>query len=117
MFNRTNSGDKIGKTCVFDKETPMIIAGYIIRVRFNQEVTSKYVSAVFNSPYGKNWMRKLAKNSVCQSNINSQQLKSIEVPVPPIDLQIQYEDFLKQVDKSKMDLANTLHNMCKNMSI
>lgn len=32
LFNRTNSRDLVGKTCVFDRKNPMIIAGYIIRL-------------------------------------------------------------------------------------
>lgn len=43
LFNRTNSAELIGKTCVFDIEEPMIIAGYIIRVRLINEVLPIYL--------------------------------------------------------------------------
>ena len=43
LFNRTNSAELIGKTCVFDLEEPMIIAGYIIRIRLIDEVLPIYL--------------------------------------------------------------------------
>ena len=34
-------------------------------------------------------------------NLNQQTLASLMIPVPPIDMQEQFADFIKQVDKSK----------------
>ena len=43
LFNRTNSKELIGKTCMFDFDEPMIIAGYLIRVRLEEYVMPQYV--------------------------------------------------------------------------
>lgn len=38
LFNRTNSVELVGKTCVYNLDSDMIIAGYIIRVRIDDRV-------------------------------------------------------------------------------
>ena len=87
LFNRTNSIDLIGKTCMFDLETPMIIAGYIIRVRLSEKLESRFVSCMFNMPSMKKLLRAMAKGAVNQANINSKELASIIIPIPPVIFQ------------------------------
>ena len=45
LFNRTNSVELVGKTCVFDLDEEMIIAGYIIRVRLHEYCCNKTILA------------------------------------------------------------------------
>ena len=101
LFNRTNSKELVGKTCVFDLDEPMIIAGYIIRVRMNDKALPEYLSAVLNSRYGKDVLYGMCKAIVGQANINAQELQDIKIFIPPIKLQKQYVEFIKQVDKLK----------------
>ena len=35
LFNRTNSKELVGKTCVYNRDEMMVLAGFIIRVRVN----------------------------------------------------------------------------------
>ena len=104
LFNRTNSIDLIGKTCVFNLEEPMVIAGYIIRIRLKEQVLPVYLSIFLNSDYGKQLLKSMAKGAVNQANINAQELKSIKISIPPIELQNQFADFVTQVDKLKFAL-------------
>ena len=105
LFNRTNSREKVGKTCVFNKNEPMVIAGYIVRVRFDERVEPGYVSAFLNSSYGKGLLRKMAKGAVGQANISAKEMAKIELPLPPIELQRSFLDFAASVDKSKFKLG------------
>ena len=82
----------------------MIIAGYIIRIRLINEVLPIYLSMFLNSDYGKILLRGMAKGAVNQANINAQELKSIKIAKPPIELQNQFADFVKQVDKLKSEM-------------
>lgn len=109
LFNRTNSAELIGKTCVFDLEEPMIIAGYIIRVRLIDEVLPIYLSMFLNSDYGKQLLKGMAKGAVNQANINAQELKGISIQVPPIELQNEFADFVKQVNKLKFEILDKKH--------
>lgn len=113
LFNRTNSAELIGKTCVFNIEEPMIIAGYIIRIRLNKEVLPIYLSMFLNSNYGKGLLRGMAKGAVNQANINAQELKSINIAIPSIELQNQFSTFVNQVDKLKFEIQNNINIITK----
>ena len=79
LFNRTNSKELVGKTCVFKEDIPMVIAGYIIRVRVNARANPEYLSAILNSKYGKRTLLDMCKSIVGQANINAQELQNIDI--------------------------------------
>jgi len=93
LFNRTNSPELVGKTCVYDRDEPMIIAGYIIRVRLNDRGNPLYLSALMNSEYGKTKLFSICRKSVNQANINAQDLQNIEILIPPIKMQNEFAKF------------------------
>ena len=111
LFNRTNSKELVGKTCVFDQNKEMIIAGYIIRLRTNERVVPEYLSAVLNSQYGKITLFGMCKAIIGQANINAQELQKINICIPPIELQKDYVKFVRQVDKLKFDIQKSLNEM------
>lgn len=108
LFNRTNSKELVGKTAVFKEDKPMIIAGYIIRVRTNKLANSEYISGFLNSRYGKQTLLNMCKSIVGQANINAKELQSIKIPLVPIDLQNQFADFVHQVEAQKSHLQQSL---------
>ena len=61
LFNRTNSRDLVGKTCAFNLDEPMIIAGYIIRLRMNGRVLPEYLSTFLNLDSSKKMLFEMAK--------------------------------------------------------
>ena len=101
LFNRTNSIDLVGKTAVFDLQDDMVIAGYIIRVRLNEKILPEVLSQYMNLEALKDILRSMAKGAVNQANINAQELQSIRVYVPDIELQKQFVEMKDQVDKLK----------------
>lgn len=101
LFNRTNSIDLVGKTALFNLNNPMIIAGYLIRIRLSDKVNPVYFVAYMNMPYMKEKLRNIAKGAVNQANINSKELKSIQILIPPLSLQNEYYNFVLSIDKSK----------------
>ena len=101
LFNRTNSREKVGKTCVFCFDEPMVIAGYIIRVRLDDRVDSTYLATYMNLSSTKALLRGMAKGAVHQANINAKQLASIEFPLADIEAQKEFVSFVWQVDKSR----------------
>lgn len=108
LFNRTNSRERVGKTALFDQEEEMVIAGYIIRVRLNNEISPVYLVRYMNLPYMKKVLRKLAKGAVGQANINAQQMKSIEVPLPPLSLQRSFAEKVKAIEHQKSLLKQSI---------
>ena len=103
LFNRTNSIELVGKTVVFDLQEDMIIVGYIIRVRLNKRLLPEILSQYMNLEALKDILRSMAKGAVNQANINAQELRSIKVYIPDMELQKQFIEMKNQVDKSKFD--------------
>lgn len=111
LFNRTNSRELVGKTCVFDCDTPMIVAGYIIRVRLKSSVLPIYLSSMLNTNYGKELLKGMAKGAIGQANINAQAFQDINILVPPLVLQTQFAAFVHQTDKSKQELKQAITDL------
>ena len=111
LFNRTNSIDLCGKTCLFNFDNVMVIAGYIIRVRLNEKLNPQYVTTFFNTKTIKKLLREMAKGAVNQANINAQEMQAIRIPLPPIALQNDFAAFVQQIDKSKFEIANSLKRL------
>ena len=111
LFNRTNSKELVGKTCVFKEDIPMVIAGYIIRVRVNARANPEYLSAILNSKYGKRTLLDMCKAIVGQANINAQELQNIDILIPPISLQNEFATFIEELDKSKFTIRKSLEKL------
>lgn len=108
LFNRTNSLDLIGKTAEFDFNEDMVIAGYIIRIRLKETIVPKFFSMYMNTDEMKLHLRTMAKGAVNQANINAQELQEIPIYLPPIELQNQFVNFVRQVDKSREEVKKSL---------
>lgn len=81
LFNRTNSPELVGKTAVWNRDQHFAIAGYLIRVRFNERARPEYVSAFLNSAHGKKLLFEKAKPSNNMSNFSASELRRLEVPI------------------------------------
>ena len=102
LFNRTNSRELVGKTCVYNQEQPMVIAGFIIRVRLNETLMSPvFLSSFLNTDFSKHMLMHKCKSAIGQANINAQEMKNIKLYIPPLPLQQQFAAFVEKVDKSK----------------
>ena len=108
LFNRTNSHELIGKTCMFDLDEPMIIAGYIIRVRLSENLKSIFISIMFNLPSMKKLLRSIAKGAVNQANINSKELASINIIIPPLSLQQEFAAKEEAIEAMKAKVRQSL---------
>ena len=108
LFNRTNSIDLIGKTAVFNLLDDMVIAGYIIRIRLNDQILPDVFSQYMNLEAMKKVLKGMAKGAVNQANINAQELQSIKVYIPNMELQKQYVEFKEEIDKSRSRIEKSL---------
>ena len=102
LFNRTNSKELVGKTCVYDRDEMMVLAGFVIRVRVNDQVLPEFLSAFLNTDFSKKTLSEMCKTAIGQANINAQEMQNIGLYLPPLELQRQFVQFKKQVDKSKV---------------
>ena len=101
LFNRTNSRELVGKTCVYNRDEMMVLAGFVVRVRVNELVLPEFLSAFMNTDASKQMLLGMCKTAIGQANINAQELQNVAIYIPPIDLQKEFVAFKAQTDKSK----------------
>ena len=77
LFNRTNSKELVGKTCVYDRDEMMVLAGFVIRVRVNDVVLPEFLSAFLNTDFSKRTLLGMCKAAIGQANINAQEMQKM----------------------------------------
>ena len=108
LFNRTNSKELVGKTCVYNKDDLMVLAGFVVRVRLNEKALPEFVSAFLNTDFSKQMLLGMCKAAIGQANINATEMQGIEIYIPTIELQKKFVEFKEQVDKSKAAVQKSL---------
>lgn len=111
LFNRTNSKELVGKTCVYNRDEMMVLAGFIIRVRVTERVLPEFLSAFLNTDFSKQMLLGMCKAAIGQANINAQELQDIGLYLPPVELQHQFVHFKAEVDKSKLAVKQSLEKL------
>ena len=90
LFNRTTSKELVGKCAVFHSAEEYVYASYLIRVRTTEHIADPdYVAFVINGPIGRQQIDGLSRQIIGQANVNSQELRSLRIPLPPLSIQKQ----------------------------
>lgn len=88
LINRTNSKELVGKCAVFRDGREFVFASYLIRLQLDpQRVRPEYAAAVLNGPIGRRQIDGLSRQIIGQANINSKELRSLRLPLPPLAVQ------------------------------
>ena len=108
VFVRSN-GNKalVGRSvAVYPGDTPTTFSGFCIRYRKHDDsITIPYLLRVLKTD---SIRKKMAGRGANIQNLNQQILGTLIIPVPPLDLQDQFAEFVKQVDKSKVAVQKAL---------
>lgn len=105
----SSNGNKalVGRSlAVYPGDVPTTFSGFCIRYRkYDNEIIVPYLLRVLKTDS----MRvKMAGRGANIQNLNQQILGTLVIPVPPIELQEQFANFVKQVDKSKFKVQKAL---------
>lgn len=111
LFNRTNSKELVGKTCVYNRDEMMVLAGFVIRVRVTERILPEFLSAFLNTDFSKRMLLGMCKAAIGQANINAQEMQDIGIYLPPTELQRQFVQFKEQTDKSKLAVQKSLEEL------
>lgn len=90
LFNRTNSYEWVGRTGVFKKQAGknFVFASYLVRFVPNQEkVLPEYLASFLSSKFGVNEIRRRARQSINQTNVNPEEVKAIRIPLLNFEIQ------------------------------
>lgn len=105
LINRTNSKELVGKCGVFQEEGEYVFASYLIRVRAdNRRILPEYLAYAVNSPLGRQQVDALSRQIIGQANINSQEIRSLLIPLPPLEAQ---QEFMEYVAEGRAEIART----------
>jgi len=103
LFNRTNSYDWVGRTGVFKKQEGknFVFASYLVRFVPNQaKVLPEYLASFLSSKFGVNEIRRRARQSINQTNVNPEEVKAIRIPLLNFEIQNSIKNcFDSAVDK------------------
>ena len=101
LFNRTNSLDLVGKVAVVrdDLPQPISFASYLVRLRVREsQADGFWLASLLGSPSCQARIRRLATPAVSQANINPTSLRTLTIPLPPLDEQRAIASALDGVD-------------------
>ena len=88
LFNRTNSKELVGKCAVFHADGQYVFASYLIRVRVDTTLADPdFTAFALNSPIGRQQIDAMSRQIIGQANVNSEELRSLQVPLPLLNLQ------------------------------
>ena len=107
LFNRTNSKELVGKTCVYNRDELMVLAGFVIRVRINERIRPEVLSAFLNMDFSKRMLIGMCKTAIGQANINAKELQNIDLYIPPIELQDQFVTLKNKIDQQKQTVQQS----------
>ena len=95
LFNRTNSYELVGRTGIYyNTGEPQTFASYLVRfITDKKYLLPEYLVAFLNSKYGVADIKRRARQSVNQTNVNPEEVKAIEIPM--FDLKI-FQELIKK---------------------
>ena len=116
VFVRSNGNKALVGRClaVYPNGIPTTYSGFCIRYRkTDKSLEIPYLLQVLKTDS----MRKnMAGRGANIQNLNQQILGELMIPIPPIELQNQFADFVKQVDKLKFEMEKSLKELEDNFN-
>ena len=111
VFVRSNGNKALVGRClvVYPHDTPTTYSGFCIRYRLtSDEVKTAYLLRVLKT---ESIRKKMAGRGANIQNLNQQILASLDIPIPPMEIQEQFTSFIKQTDKSKLAIQRSLDKL------
>jgi len=95
LFNRTNSFEWVGRTGLYKKydDRNFVFASYLVRFIPNQKIIlPEYLTAFLNSKQGIWDVKRRARQSINQTNVNPEEVKNIDIPILSLLIQNKIKD-------------------------
>lgn len=110
LFTRKNTPELVGMAA-YVEITPnkLMMPDLIFRLNTNSKCNKIYMWKLINHDLYRRQVESAASGSAkSMSNISKERLGRLSLPLPPIKLQNEFADFVKQVDKSKVAVQKAL---------
>lgn len=90
---------EMGRCAVVKTDSLLCGTGSLI-IRANEDVTSEFIQNIISFPSYKEYIEGMAIGQTMR-NLNVPIVSNLQIIKPPLDVQKQYYDFVKLIDKSK----------------
>ena len=112
LFARKNTPELVGTTVYVPNEVKGLMFPDLVFRMKPKDVNALYLLAYMRSDRGLDLIQGMAHGSAkSMVNIPKTQLARLPVPVPPLELQQEFADFVAQVDKSKFAVQKALDEL------
>ena len=113
LISHINSTAYLGRAIRYkgESKTPIIHGMNLLCARIKHGFNATYVEHYFKCPYAKNFIRSITKQAVNQASISTSELKQMLVRIPPIELQNEFAEFVKLIDKSKFAVQKSIEKL------
>lgn len=117
LFNRTNSFEWVGRTGIFYEQSKQdfIFASYLVRFVPNEEIIlPEYLTTYLNTKYGIWDLKRRARQSINQTNINPEEVKESLIPILEKELQLKIKSNF-DISKNKLHLSQHKYTQAENL--
>ena len=113
LISHINSVAYLGRAVQYrgQLDTPIIHGMNLLCARIADSYNPTYIEWFFKTPMAKEYISTITKKAVNQASITTSDLKKMQVPNPPKNLQDQFAAFVEQTDKSKLAIQQSLNKL------
>lgn len=87
------------------------INGHVYLVRLDESVVPEFVITILTSEEYRKYIRKVCVGGIDKRQINLDQVEEFPIILPPIEQQNKFATFVKQTDKSKLTIQQSLDKL------
>lgn len=114
-INTENSS--LGRAAMFIGEDDSAnINGHVYLVRLQEGEVNEFVLFILTTNEYRDYIRSVCVGGIDKRQINKEHLEEFPIIYPPIELQNQFADFVKQNDKLKFEMEKSLKELENNFS-
>jgi restriction endonuclease S subunit len=109
LFNRTNSFEWVGRTGIYyqNDEEKRTFASYLVKLIPKEDVLlPEYLCTFLNSKYGMRDIKRRARQSINQTNVNPEEVKEIDIPLLPMDFQHSIRNLFIEANSKRVESSN-----------
>ena len=101
LFNIT--GASVARCCVVPSDVlPARVNQHVCILRCREKINPIFLQELLVNENYQGKLLQIAKSGATREAINKQQLESLEIMLPPLELQNQFASFVEEIDKSRL---------------
>jgi type I restriction enzyme, S subunit len=108
LFNTRNSEELVGKTALFRGDGVYLFNNNVMRIRFRDEADPEFIAAAFRTPLLQNELSLRKSGTTNVFAIYYKDLRSLPLPLPPLQLQRDFARRVATVEKLKSSYSTSL---------